>query len=190
MAFLTYSDFASGKFRISQTIDSQTDLTAYITKYEKRYLQDLMGITMYNAFIASLSSNVPTGVYLTIYNPFAEDNENSGFVFQALDGSIRESVEAGVSLQPIVRSEGMKEMLKGFIYFEYTRDQPVKNTPNGNMQAEGENAISLSHLKAGIAEKYNEAVANYEAIQWYIREHSEDYPDFNGVKIDRQPFVI
>ena len=66
----------------------------------------------------------------------------------------------------------------------------MKNTPNGNVQPENENAILLSHLKSGISEKYNEAVQTYEAIQWYIRQHLDDYPTFNGIKIDRQPFVI
>lgn len=189
MAFLTYSDFATGKYRISMTTDTQTSVTSYITKYEKRYLQNLLGIELYNLFMASLVSNVPTGVYLTIYNEFAEDNDNSGFTFQRLDGTILESVEGGSKAGPIVRSEGIKEMLKGFIFFEFTRDQGVKNTPNGNVQAENENAIFVSQNEAFIKGRYNEAVDTYQAIQWYIGQHLDDYPTFNGIVASHIPFI-
>lgn len=189
MAFLLYSDFSSGKYRISQTTDTQTALTAYITKFEKKYLRLLLGATLYTQFMASLQSNVPTGVYLTIYNEFAEDNDNSGFVFQRLDGAIFPSVESGAEAEPVVISEGIKEMLKGFIYFEFVKDQQSQNTPNGNVQKDNENAINLSQNQANIKEKYNIALDTFNAIQWYINEHSEDYPDYNGVKLDKIPFI-
>ena len=189
MALLTYSDFASGKYRISQTTDTQTDLTFYITKFEKQYLIKLLGKSLYDLFVASYSSGLPTGIYLTLYNEFAEDNENSGFVFYRLDGAIFPSVESGAEAEPVVFSEGIKEMLKGFIYFEFVKDQYSQNTPNGNVQKENENAILLPQIQSNLKEKYNNAVATYRAIQWYIGQHIEDYSTYNGQPIDIIPFI-
>ena len=171
MAFLTFTDFNSGKYKIAQDNFSQATLTAYITKFEKRYLQDLMGIELYNLFVADLVSNVPqTQRFEDIYNEFAEDDDGlvSGLSGMASTGN------------KIVRSEGIKEMLKGFIFFEYNRDLPVKNTMTGNVQEDNENSKVLTSLKAGITEKYNEAIATYKAIQWKLEDESATYPEYNG----------
>ena len=172
MAFNTFADFNTGKYKIAQDNFSQATLTAYITKFEKRYLQDLMGIVLYDAFVADLSSNVPqTQRFEDIYNEFAEDDDGlvSGLSGMASSGN------------KIVRSEGIKEMLKGFIFFEYNRDLPVKNTMTGNVQEDNENSKVLTSLKAGITEKYNEAIATYKAIQWKLEDESATYPEYNGV---------
>lgn len=173
MAFLTYADFSSGKYKIAQDNYSQATLTAYITKFEKRYLQDLMGIELYNLFVADLVSNVPQAARFTaIYNEFAEDDDG---LTSGLSGQV--SVE-----NKIVRSEGIEEMLKGFIFFEYNRDFPVKNTMTGNVQEDNENSKVLNSLKAGIIEKYNEAIATYKAIQWKLEDESSTYPEYNGIE--------
>ena len=172
MAFNTFADFNSGKYKIAQDNFSQATLTAYITKFEKRYLQDLMGIELYNLFAADLVANVPqTQRFEDIYNEFAEDDDGlvSGLSGMASSGN------------KIVRSEGIKEMLKGFIFFEYNRDLPVKNTMTGNVQEDNENSKVLTSLKAGITEKYNEAIATYKAIQWKLEDESATYPEYNGV---------
>lgn len=172
MAFNTFADFNTGKYKIAQDNFSQATLTAYITKFEKRYLQDLMGIELYNLFVADLVANIPqTQRFEDIYNEFAEDDDGlvSGLSGMASSGN------------KIVRSEGIKEMLKGFIFFEYNRDLPVKNTMTGNVQEDNENSKVLTSLKAGITEKYNEAIATYKAIQWKLEDESATYPEYNGV---------
>lgn len=149
------SDFNSGKYKIAQPMNS--DLSAYIDKYEKQYLRKLLGVELYNLFAAQVASYVPAaGIYKDLYDPFQEDHGSS-----------------------VIESEGMKEMLKGFIYFEYMRDVQFKNTENGMMINQYENS-ALTSNELPITTRYNEALKTYDAIQWYIKENSEDYPDHNG----------
>jgi hypothetical protein len=178
MALVVVSDFTD-KYKLAVNNFTTTDLQAYITKYEKRYLQDLLGIDLYNLFIASYSSGLPTGIYLTLYNDFAFDNATFGYGFTPLGSDV--TIIEGNNTQKIIRSEGIKEMLKGFIFWEYSRKQKVKNTTTGNVEETNENSNSLSSLRAFIDANYNEAITSYNAIQEYIRQNLSVYPDFNGL---------
>jgi hypothetical protein len=186
--FLSSTNFESGKYKISQNSYTTDDLTTYISKYESRYLIKLLGSDLYDLFIDSLISNIPTNVYLTLYSAFHADNLNSSMVWFPIGGGKPDYSDAtNCNLPKIIISEGILEMLKGFIFFEYTRDQSIKNTIAGNVQEDNENSKAVSQLQAGIKEKYNEAVSTYQAIQWYISQHMDDYPDFNGVSISEIP---
>lgn len=162
--FLVNTDF-TGYHKISTNNFTQAELTSYITKYESVYLKELMGVALYNLFVASISSGLPTGVYLTIYNAFSEDSESCS--------------------NKILISDGMKEMLKGFVFFEYTRNQPIENTTVGNVKNVNENSEVVNGWKAGITEKYNRAIDTYKAIQSYIEENLTDYPTYNGVEKEK-----
>lgn len=151
------TDFTSGKYTIAQGAPNAGQLDACITKYESKYLADLMGVELYTLFAATVSSHVPVGArYLNIFNPFQEQPYDC-----------------------IIRSEGMKEMLKGFIYWEFVRDQPVKNTMNGNVIPQLENNEHAG--PDAIYARYNEAIKTYRAIQWYCIEHDDVYPEFKGI---------
>jgi len=173
--FVTYSDFSTGYYKISTNNFTQTELTAYITRVETKYLKELLGIELYNLFVDSIVSSLPTGVYLTIYNALEYDNTQGGIY----TGGI---LSGGMDLSAkIIISEGIKEMLKGFLFFEYNRDQPITNTIAGNVKQSNENSEVVNGWKAGINERYNKAVDNYTAIQAYIQDNLSAYSTFNGV---------
>jgi hypothetical protein len=148
------TDF-TGKFAIAK--NNFSELEAYISRYERTYITDLLGADLATLFIADLSSRVPqTDIYLSIFNAFRMDEETC-----------------------IVQSWGMKDMLLGFIWWEYMRDLPLRSTDSGIVSNVTENSVVVS-AEDMMNQKYNEAVKSYKAIQWYIDENSESYPDFNG----------
>ena len=98
--FVTSSEF-NNKFELSVGMYSDDKIQAYIDRYEESYLVQLLGVELYNLFIADLDvSNVPQASrFVKIFNPF---NEQVAF--------------------SLMMSKGIKDMLMGFIYFEYLKD--------------------------------------------------------------------
>lgn len=124
-------------------------LQAYINKYEGRYLRQLFGVTMYNSFMSDIDqqTNEPKSPnFQYIFNPFAED----------------------VTLYQIVDSDGILEMLKGFIFFEYVKDLLNQMTPYGNVQQRAENSTAILALQSQSYNRYNDAVRTLRAIRDYI----------------------
>lgn len=158
---LTPSDF-TGLYKITSNTYTDASTQLYIDKYEKKYLTDLLGVDLYDLFIADLVAGVPqTAKYLTIYNAFAFDD--------------------GVGSGCQHRSNGMLEMLKGFIYFHVMRDMLAQSTINGKIKNEFSNASQARAVETNVYDNYNEAVKTYQQIQWYIEDNLTDYPLFNGM---------
>ena len=154
--FVTINDF-TGKFALSTGMYANTNIQSYIDRYEDIYLTELLGVKLYDLFIADLVSNVPvTAKYTKIFNAFKEE----------LD--IR-----------LIISKGMKDMLVGFIYFEYMKDSITQTTPIGVVKQSTENSTPIS-AHTPIYLRYNESVKNYRAIQDYIMQNLSTYPLFRG----------
>ena len=150
------TDFSSGKYKVSQSI--HTDLALYIARYEKQMLVELLGAELATLYIADLTNKVPvTAKYLSLHNAFFEDDGDK-----------------------IRSSSGVKDMLLGFIWFEYTRDLVVKNTINGLTKNLSEASEGIQFTENVIYQFYNEAVRTHNTIQWYIDEHATDYLEYNG----------
>jgi hypothetical protein len=145
--FLTVQDF-TGKYQLSTGMYDVAKLQDYIDKYEKRYLIELFGAKLYDEFISDLNiQNVPKSPnFLKIYNPFYEN----------------------ITFRQLIISEGILEMLKGFVYFEYSKDLINQMTPYGNVRPISENSEPVSTLYSMIYARYNEAIKTYRAIQTYI----------------------
>jgi hypothetical protein len=145
--FLTVQDF-TGKYQLSTGMYDVTKLQDYIDKYEKRYLIELFGAKLYDEFISDLNiQNVPKSPnFLKVFDPFYEN----------------------ITLRQLIISEGILEMLKGFVYFEYSKDLINQMTPYGNVRPISENSEPVSTLYSMIYARYNEAIKSYRAIQTYI----------------------
>ena len=146
--FLTVQDF-TGKYQLSTGMYDVTKLQDYIDKYEKRYLIELFGAKLYDEFISDLDiQNVPQSPnFQFVFNPFYEN----------------------ITLRQLIISEGIIEMLKGFVYFEYSKDLINQMTPYGNVRPISENSEPVSTLYSMIYTRYNEAIKTYKAIQTYIQ---------------------
>jgi hypothetical protein len=155
---LTTSDFV-GKYELHTGMYVQSKLQNYIDIYEPMYLRHLFGIELYNQFIGDLSGNIPQSPnFLTVFNPLSEDSGSSFYT------------QWGVSYwNSMLISEGIKEMLKGFIYFEYAKDLSNQMTPYGNVKPISENSEVVSTLFSMMYTRYNEAINSYRSIQRYLR---------------------
>lgn len=156
---LVNSDFV-GKYELSKTRFNTTLIDSYIEKYEKQYLMRLLGIELYDLFMTELNTNNPptTLIYENIYNPISYDYNG------------------------LMVSNGMKEMLLGFIYYEYIKDSQIQQTPNGTASASNENAKAVD-LNSLILSRYNDSVDSYKTIQDYITLNRIDYPTYKGYEL-------
>lgn len=164
---LTSDDFVN-KYELSVGMYSDNKLDAYIQKYEERYLVHLLGSKLYQDFIDDLDANVPKSPnFKKIFDPFNIDLDSlgSGILYGNRNGIYLGS-------NSILESEGILEMLKGFIYFEYSKDLMNQQTPYGNVKQRSENSVVVDSPHSLIYSRYNEAIQTYRAIQQYIyREH-------------------
>lgn len=154
------SDFGKGKHELSNGTFQAAAIDAYIEKYEAQYLADLLGADLSSDFINDLTGGAPTAArFVKIFDPLFVDRPAC-----------------------VIKSEGIKEMLKGFIYFEYAKDLTNKMTPQGNTLPANENADRATTLYTTFYNRYNEAVRSFRTIQQYICLNPEgfDYDKFNG----------
>ena len=157
MGILVTADDFTGKYKLSQSLYGKAQLDAYIDKYEKELLTQLMGKTLFDLFVADLVAKVPqTARFIAIYNEFDIDEPSC-----------------------LIHSDGMKEMVKAYVYFFYTRESPVINTSHGNVVNNQENADRAKGEESAMVLRYNEAIDTYRAIQWYIEDSSATYPEEN-----------
>lgn len=157
---LTVDDFID-KYELSVGMYDTTKLEFYIGKYEERYLLHMFGADLYSEFESDLSSGVPQSPnFLKIWNPFNEDVTSVSTI-----GGIN---LYGYRLNGILESDGILEMLKGFIYFEYSKDLMNQQTPYGNVKQKSENSVVVDSPHTLIFGRYNEALRTYRAIQEYI----------------------
>ena len=155
---LSIQDF-SGKYQVSTGMYDQAKLQDYINRYEPRYLKELFGITLYNDFQSDLLNNVPQSPnFLVLFNPLSED---LGYNFYYFNG-----IYEGVNQ---LDSEGITEMLKGFIYFEYVKDLSNQITPIGLVKPDNENSTVANTLFSMMYTRYNEAIRSYNSIRDFIR---------------------
>ena len=162
--YLLPKDF-DGYYDISKDSFTSGDLEVYINDLEPKILRKLLGVELYNLFLADLdTNNVPqTAIYQAIYNAFDIDYNKC-----------------------IISSVGMIDMLKGFVYYEYMRDSQFSSVISGKVKSEHANSKKASFVEFGLQERYNIAVQNACTIQWFIKENETDYPTYNGQDFDPQ----
>lgn len=159
---LSISDFESGLNKVNYNSYQSSNLQWYIDKYERHYLLVLLGVDLYDLFIADLSGGVPTSaIYTSIFEPIQVQIDDDNLV-----------------------NRGMKEMLTGFIYFHYVRDNMTLQATTGSKKVEGDNTRNITAISANIGLRFNDSVDDYHVIQEYIERNDSDYPDYNGQKLD------
>ena len=158
MSIVATTDFKD-EYKISKQCDV-TGLQAYIDRYEKYYLVRLLGADLYDLFIADLSVGTPqaplSAIYLSIFNAFETDDGNCLNI-----------------------SEGIRVMLKQFIYFHFTRDQVTKTTIVGKAKPKMALADNTGFTGYNLIDSYNKGIDNYREIQNFICDNSTDYPTEN-----------
>jgi len=157
MGILIDTDDFVGKWNIAVDDYSEDRLNDYIDTFEKQYLVYLLGVDLFDLFQADLVAQVPqTARFISIFNEFFID-----------DGTC------------VFHSEGMKKMLLGMIYFQYVRDNDIKQTPSGTYKNTSELANNFPSFN-GVVQRWNQSIENYQTIQWYICDNPTIYTEYNG----------
>lgn len=164
MAITQKTDF-TGQYKVSKTNANLIELDVYIAKFEEFYLQRLLGAELFALFIADLTTPTPqvpqTARFLNIFNKFVNDDDDL-----------------------LRRSEGMKQMLVQFIYFEFVRDSSVFKTSAGVVQNNIEVSTSTPYTGFNLVQAYNEAIQNFKEIQFFIFDNDSVYPEENMQPLD------
>ena len=82
----------------------------------------------------------------------------------------------------------MKEMLIGFIYYEYVKDLTNQISSVGNVVPIGENSENGTTLYSMMYTRYNEGCASYKTIQYWICFNDETY-NYDGFSGNAKGFV-
>ena len=156
------SDF-KGRYSIAKNGYSEDGIQEYIDYYEPIYITQLLGAELGEAFLDDITNGAPVDpLFLVLFDPFRVDDNNC-----------------------IRVSDGIKQMLLGFCFFEITNKAiDAKRNLAGNTRDVQDNAMSLSQIGAQLWKWYNVSAETAQNIQWYICENDEDYPTFNGQKFE------
>lgn len=163
MAIVSTSDF-SGKYQLPKDQYSVVAIQAYIDKYTPLYLARLLGAGLSTELIEDIGEGTePTNpVFEAIFNPFMQDDECEGLIV----------------------SNGIKEMLIGFIYWHFLSDKKVNaDSVSGTSSPMSENATVNKLPEAQVYSRYNDSIDTARAIQWKCKKESANYPNYNGSKL-------
>ena len=165
MSFITSSEFAN-RYDIPLNPDQVGVITEYINRVENEYLPMLLGVELYELFLADYNATV-TGSFVDARFQFIHDS------FTHQDNGC------------FVMSHGIKDMLLGFTYFLYIRDRVTRIETVGIARIDGDTSHSVTALQHDIHSRYNDAVITFGAIQDYICFVApEDYPEYCGITIE------
>lgn len=156
MASITIPADFNGQYSINRNKHNEASIQACIDSVEELVLLELFGVDFKAIVLQGVVDEVV--IYENLYNPFN---------FQD-------------SCDRIWQSKGIKEMLLGFVYWEWFATHSVAVVLDGQRENESENSKSASSLKANNEKRYNDAVKTYRAIQAYINENLDIYPEFKG----------
>lgn len=156
-------DYEGGCYKLPSNDLTYKDIESVIECNEESILCDLLGKELYDLFIADLdgTTNLPqTDRFIKIYNKFFE------------------KINDCLSLS----SKGVPEMLKAFVFFSYIRDNNTHNTLIGAQGVNADNSQLMALNRTKSVRAYNEGVETYKAIQSYISNNKDVYPEYEGVK--------
>ena len=155
MSVTTPSDYV-GKQELA--ISTGNSIQLYIDRYEKKYLIRLFGCDLYNSYVL--------------------DPNAARFLFLLNELCIQDDCSE------ILTSNGLKDMLLGFVYYEYTPDNKIKNTVSGAIVDFNENSRETTGVEADIESRYNESIDSYRAMQYLMKNDPITYPEYNGVQLE------
>ena len=171
MSFLAPSDFV-GIVEQSTNEFTEDKMQSYIDRYEPLFLRSLMGASMYDEFLADLDtaplitpSSIPTDPKFTIiFEQFHLDDGNTNGCQH--------------------NSDGMVQMLKFFVMFQYSVDNQFDFAMTGATKNSFSNSEIAQLNQTNAIDNYNEGVKTFHAIQWYICDNPVpyDYDNYNGQK--------
>lgn len=159
---ISTSDFASGEYAIATDVYSIDNLEAFITANETNILYKMLGVDLCALFLANLDGGTPTDQrFLELFNSWWKQINDVN-----------------------VQSKGIKDLLIKHIYFLFVRKQSEENTLNGQTQSQGSISQPSKMLYMSLTLTYNDAIKTSNAIQTYIEDNLDTYPEYNGETLE------
>lgn len=168
MILLALTDF-KGQYNLpdAKGVYTSTTIQAFIDKYEKQYLDQLLGLDLSNKIIAYLAaSRLP-------------NNDDYNYIIDAFQ--FQEPGGGGCGCNSIKDSKGMKAFLVAAIMYEYVSDN-LQFTQIGAAvpQAETSSEINVRKNQRLAEKKWNDILDTPDSIQWYCWNNADKYPTFAG----------
>ncbi len=160
--FITQADFV-GDIEITQSANITDKLNSIIDTVEKNILKLLLGDDLYILFIADLVDGEPQITkYINLLNGTTYDYGERKYIY-----------------------DGLKAMLKYFIYSEYIKYNSLQATV-GTVIPEKDNSITMSDFDISELsnDAYNKGVKYYREAISYIVINIEDYPTFDYTSLN------
>ena len=167
---ITSEDFMdAGRYSIAHNEYTTPIMDRVITQYEESYLRQLLGVELFDLFKTAFLAdptwlNPANARFKIIYEAFAFDDKGN--------------------CPAIRQSPGMKHMAIAFLYFFIMREITVTKGVSGAKKNVSDVAANLTFTQSDIYGRYNDGVNAAESIQWYICRHMDDYPEYNGQRIE------
>ncbi len=165
----TIDQYKGGVYALPLNDQYTKTFMAFVAEYEPIYLQDLLGCELSKLLIADLTaSNIPQADrFKSIWNPFCIDED----------------------CDTLLRSEGIVEMLNGFIYWEYGKTLTNILGKSGSKRNNDENSNDVPDSGTELLPNYYRSIEAYQAIQDFICLNESDYPEFNGQMKEYAPMI-
>lgn len=130
----------------------QEDLTRLVAKYEPKVLTDLMGKTMYAAFIAGLAEETPDAKWINLKN--------------------------GVPGEWMGLANATKlSLIANYVYCMWSRKENTQTAGIGTVVPKAENATKIAPVD-NYVRAWNEMVDWICELHAYLLAHPSDYPDY------------
>lgn len=180
-------DFVA-EYQLSTDMYEGESLYDFIEDKQLTLLTDLLGVELADLLINDISTIPPyepqTPIYQDIFNSFRKDIEHHGFIYWDCFSGFDCLQDFFCHSKAYYESKGIPFYLKAMIFYEYVREFVGQTGISSVGQLEDTNKSNINMTGAWLANKYNNGIDTGRAIQWYIRENSDDYPEFNGSKLD------
>lgn len=157
MILLSVDDFDNGFLAIATNNFTEDDLQDYIDRYETFYICKILGAVFGQALIAEIAGTVSPANQVLLDE--WKKNDSCG---------------------KLIFSRGLKEALKGLIFYHVIANQDSESTQAGTTRPVSETSVRTQ--AAGTARRrYNDALDTIDAIRWKCTvDAREDYPDYKG----------
>lgn len=182
MGLLQQSDFDDGYYCLPG--DKFSKLPAFLTEFnDDSILMPMFGLAEYVKYVADLDVLfVPqTAPYTTIFNKLQVEIDH--YLCCALPYPEHKTNR---HCKELINTIGIRDMLKGFVYYEFLVTFPFQKTPTGNkmMLSANSTATTDTQNNSDAEARFNRSVTTYRQLQNYMCANEVDFPDFAGFTKD------
>jgi len=181
MGLLTTDDFSNGFFKLLLDKFGKIRLEQYLIEFDDdQFLAPLFGKDEYAKYKADLDGNfIPqTAPYTTVFNALCDEVDPCDYICKLRYDHGKLNHEC----KELLISKGIKDMLKGFVYYNYLYDPKAQQTPVGVaiLDSANSNAATDDQIASEAEARWNRSIHTYRSIQKYIAANETDFPDFAG----------